>query len=288
MSIFIPTRSLLGILLTCCLLLTTTPVLSDLIAEQQSSGFIATAQLLPGEAQKKAILILHGFLQTRDFFTVRRLGEALHDMGYTVLLPSLTLGIDNRRQSLACEAIHSHSMDQDTEEIGFWINWLQRRTGKRPTLIGHSVGSLELLAYLDEEPDPPIEQAILISLIAFVQGPIAKENEAERQRAQQQLAHGDNSLTHYYLAYCDSYTTTPENYLSYVTWDGNKTLEVLNNLAVEPTIVLGGEDRRLGDDWLPSLRQVGVEVVEIPGANHFFDHEYEFDLVDSIQKLLER
>ncbi len=288
MSIFIPTRSLLGILLTCCMLLTTTPVLSELIAEQQPSGFIASAQLFPGEAQKKAILILHGFLQTRDFFTVRRLGESLHDMGYTVLLPSLTLGIDNRRQSLACEAIHSHSMTKDTEEIGFWINWLQHRTGKRPTLIGHSVGSLELLAYLAEEPDPPVEQAILISLIAFVQGPIAKENVAERQRAQQQLAHGDNSLTHYRLAYCDSYTTTPENYLSYVTWDGNKTLEVLNNLAVEPTIVLGGEDRRLGDDWLPALRQVGVEVIEIPGANHFFDHEYEFDLVDSIQKLLER
>ncbi len=288
MSIFIQWRSLFGTLLTCCLLLTTTPARSELVAEQQASGFIANALLLPGEPQNKAILLLHGFLQTRDFFTVRRLGEALQDMGYTVLLPTLTLGIDNRRQSLACEAIHSHSMDQDIEEINFWINWLQHRTGKSPTLIGHSAGSLQLLAYLAEEPEPPVERAILISLVAFVQGPIAKENTAERQRAQEQLEKGDNSLTHYRLAYCDSYTTTPENYLSYVSWDSNKTLEALKNLAIEPTIILGGDDHRLGNDWLPSLGLVGAEVIEIPGANHFFDHEYEFDLVDSIQKLLER
>jgi alpha-beta hydrolase superfamily lysophospholipase len=280
--------SLIGILFSICLLLASHPAQSEIVVQKQPSGFTATAELLEGSADKKAVLILHGFLQTRDFFTVHRLAEALHESGYTILLPNLTLGIDNRRQSLACEAIHTHSMEQDVAEIDFWVSWLQRRTGQSVILIGHSAGSVELVAYLAEQREPPVDQAILISLIAFAQGPIAKENEAERQRALQQLADGQEGVSHYPLAYCDSYTTTPENYLSYLAWNGNKTLENLNNLAVTPTIILGGEDRRLEDDWPPSLKRSGAEVIEIPGANHFFDHEYEFDLMDRALELLER
>ncbi len=281
-------RSWIGTLFFLCLSLTSGPLRSEIVELQLPSGMQATAQLLKGEEDKQAVMILHGFLQTRDFFTVRRLGEALHDMGHTVLIPNLSLGIDNRRQSLACEAIHTHSLTGDIKEIGFWVDWLHQRSGKAVTLLGHSVGSLELLAYLSDEPAPPVGQAILISLIAFAQGPIAKENEAERQRALQQLSDGSKELSHYRLAFCDNYTTTPENYLSYLEWNGNKTLENLNNLPVKPTILLGGEDQRLGGDWLPLLRQAGTKVIEIPGANHFFDHEYEFDLMDKVQEILER
>ena len=269
-------------------LLTATGAHSEFITQKQSNGVNATAQWLAGDEEQKVVLILHGFLQTRDFFTVRRLGDALNELGYNVLLPSLSLGIDNRQQSLACEAIHTHSLDQDVDEIGNWVDWLHQTTGKKITLIGHSAGSLELLAYLSGDPSPPVDQAILISLIAFAQGPIAKENEAERQRALEESARDGNELSNYRLAYCDRYTTTPGNYLSYMAWNGNKTLENLNNLAVVPTIVLGSEDRRLGDEWLPLLRQTGAEVVQIPGAGHFFDHEYEFDLMDGIVELLER
>lgn len=281
-------RTLAVALLLGSLLTAATGAHSEFITQKQSNGVNATAQWLAGDEGQKTVLILHGFLQTRDFFTVRRLGDTLNELGYNVLLPSLSLGIDNRRQSLACEAIHTHSLAQDVEEIGNWVDWLHQRAGENIVLIGHSAGSLELLAYLSEEPAPPIDQAILISLIAFAQGPIAKENEEERQRALRESARDGNALSNYRLAYCDRYTTTPANYLSYMDWNGNKTLENLNNLAVVPTIVLGGEDRRLGDDWLPSLRQTGAEVMLIPGAGHFFDHEYEFDLMDSVVELLER
>ena len=63
-------------------------------------GITAEADYWPGEADKPAVLILHGFLQTREFPTVRRLAEALADEGYSVLTPSLTLGLNRRRQSL--------------------------------------------------------------------------------------------------------------------------------------------------------------------------------------------
>ena len=313
-------RSFLGAIYCASLLLAPPPSRGEIINLETPAGYAATAQLLEGDEAHKVVLILHGFLQTRDFFTVRRLGEALHDLGYTVLTPTLTLGIDNRRQSLACEAIHTHSMEQDVSEIKLWTDWLFRRNGKPVTLIGftdpphvdrptggrggrkeccyatielgrvngHSLGSLELFVYLATVSSPPVEQAILISLITFAQGPIAKESPAERQRALRHLAQGNEAIASFRLAYCDTYYSTAKNYLSYVEWNGIKALKNLNISAVKPTILLGGGDRRLGDGWLPAVKRAGADVVQIPGANHFFDHEYEFDLVDKVAGLLER
>lgn len=281
-------RSYLGAIYCVFLLLAATPSKGEIISLETPTGYTATAQLLEGDKSQKIVLILHGFLQTRDFFTVRRLGEALHDLGYTVLLPNLTLGIDNRRQSLACEAIHTHSMQQDVAEIKLWTDWLYRRNDHPVTLIGHSLGSLELFAYLTGEPSAPVNQAILISLITFAQGPVAKENLTERQRALRHLAQENEAISSYRLAYCDSYHSTAKNYLSYVDWNGIKTLKSLKISTVKPTILLGGGDRRLGDGWLPAMKSAGADVIQVPGANHFFDHEHEFDLLDSVVELLER
>ena len=47
-----------------------------------------------------------------------------------------------RIQSLACEAVHNHSIQQDAKEIAHWVNWLYKESGRPITLIGHSAGSL--------------------------------------------------------------------------------------------------------------------------------------------------
>ena len=100
------------------------------------------------EKARTPILILHGFLQTHHFPTVRQLADSLAGLGYPVLTPSLSLGLHRRNTSLACEAIHAHSMQKDAEEVGHWVDWLQRRYQRKPVLIGHSAGSVTLLAYL--------------------------------------------------------------------------------------------------------------------------------------------
>lgn len=288
MSTPFATLSILRPLLLLLILLISKPVYSEIVSLQVDEGLEATAELLRGQTDHKPLLILHGFLQTRDFFTVKRLAEALHDEGYTVLLPNLTLGVNHRRRSLACEALHTHTMEQDVSEFSLWVDWLHRQTGQRVTLIGHSIGSLMLLAYLDSVPEPPVDQVLLISLIAFAQGPIAKESDADRERAIRQLAIDPHAMFSYPLAFCDAYVTSASNYLSYLRWDGKKTLDSLNKLPLKPIVILGSEDQRLGSDWMPPLRDAGVEVIEIEGANHFFNNEYEFDLVDTIINLLQR
>ena len=50
----------------------------------------AYAEYFQGDADKPTILILHGFLLTHNFHTVKRLAESLHESGYNILIPTFT------------------------------------------------------------------------------------------------------------------------------------------------------------------------------------------------------
>ncbi len=172
----------LGPLIALILFFTPCIANSELITHGMGRGLAATAEYLQGDAGAPAALILHGFLQTREFITVRRLADSLHESGYTILLPNLTLGINVRKESLSCEAIHTHSMQQDLNEISRWIDWLEHRKHDKIVLIGHSAGSLQLAAYLSSHLNQPIQHSILISLIAYGLGPVANETPEEQNR----------------------------------------------------------------------------------------------------------
>ena len=134
-------------------------------------GIPASAEYRVGERSKPAVLMLHGFLQTREFSTVATLARGLHDAGYTVLSPTLSLNIPGRTQNLACEAVHKHSLNDDVAEIGLWIHWLKSRGHPTIVLVGHSFGSLELLAYLSAKPDAAVKGYLGVSLIEVQIGP---------------------------------------------------------------------------------------------------------------------
>ncbi|MCU7803772.1 MAG: hypothetical protein KZQ96_11280 [Candidatus Thiodiazotropha sp. (ex Lucinoma borealis)] len=57
-------------------------------------------------------------------------------------------------------------------------------------------------------------------------------------------------------------------------------------MNTKPSIILGSSNNRLSLGWKQQLQTLEASVVEIEGANHFFDHSHEFDLLDSIEQLL--
>ena len=246
------------------------------------NGLVAEAEYWPGAADMPAILIVHGFLQTHEFPTVRRLAESLADEGYSVLTPSLTLGIERREQSLACEAIHTHSMEQDVSELRAWTNWLAQRVGKRPVLIGHSTGGLQLAAMLDALPGLPVERVLMISLIYLADDQVASDVEQVREHAQIDHDAGNALLRRYAISYCREYVTTPDRLLSYLEWDADRLTNAMSRIPVPTTVIIGDRDEQIDPRWLESLRQSGVAVRLINGADHFFDLEYEFDLLDEV------
>lgn len=258
-----------------------------LVSLEVKPGVDAIADFWQGDDDKPVLIILHGFLQTREFPTVRRLATALADEGYSVLTPTLSLGLNRRGRSLPCEAIHIHSMGHDVSELSQWVDWVREHYDQPVALIGHSAGSVHILAYLSTHKDVPIEKAVLISLSYFGQGRAAYESPYMAKRAEMAIASGRMGLDEYSLAYCKKYLTTPDAFLSYYGWSKNHAKSVVHQLEVPTAIIVGGSDGRIDTSWLKELQSEGMDVVEVEGANHFFDQEHEFDLFDQVLENLD-
>lgn len=249
-------------------------------------GIHASAEYLPGQRDKPAVLLLHGFLQTRTFPTVATLARGLHDAGYSVLSPTLSLGIPNREKSLACEAVHTHSLNDDVMEITRWVAWLKSQGHHSIVLVGHSFGSMQLLAYLTVRPDAAVKAYIGTSLVEAQVGTTSRADLIER--LERQVRHKQRDLVTQRLSFCKSYRSTPQALLSYVRWDRPRTLTALKQAPVGTQLIMGDADELLGRNWIKSLEDVQVPMVIVRGANHFMDGEHEFDLLEHTLEFLER
>lgn len=246
---------------------------------------VAKAEYKQGDADKPAALIVHGFLQTHEFPVIRRLEEGIRDNGWTVLAPTLTLGVTHRRQSLACEAIHTHTMAEVGNEIDAWVKWLKRRHKGPITLIGHSFGSVEALAYLSGQPDPAINGFIGVSIVEGRLKLTERETAKLITRMRAAVKIGAPRMTTHQFSFCQKYQATPASLLSYLEWTPKRVLDAAARLPMPNLFIMGGRDDRLGNGWVDQLRKRNrVEVIE--GANHFMDGEHEFDLLDTVLKEL--
>ncbi len=256
------------------------------VHETLRPGISASADYLMGERDKPAVLLLHGFLQTRDSSTVATLANGLRDAGYTTLTPSLSLGIPNRMQSLACEAVHKHSMSDDVAEIRHWVLWLKARGHRSIVLLGHSFGSLQTLAYLTADADPAVKAMLGISLVE------AKIGETPRAaliaQLEDQVQRKQRTLVSQTLSYCQKYTSPAAYLLSYVRWDQPRTLQALKQSPVSVLLIMGGADANMGRNWIKALQHVQTPLIIVPDANHFMDGANEFSLLDHTLKFLKR
>ncbi len=244
------------------------------------------ATYLQGDDNSNPVLILHGFLQTKEFPTIERLATSLNDSGYTVVNPTLSLGLSNRKQSLPCEAIHTHSLDSEAEELGQWIEWLYEKTGKPVTLIGHSSGGQVILNYMENSNAKFVNHSILISLSYYASGPEARENKSHAEKAQSAIKQNSNLLDTYALNYCETYPTYARNFLSYYNWNIDKTSSMISKFNKQLSIILGTGDKRIDNNWRQQLQNIHSNTHLIEGANHFFDQTHEFDLVDTVEMLI--
>ncbi len=269
-----------------CLILFVMPVLAESIKLTNASGNVISAGFSQGSNSASPVLVLHGFLQTSKFSTVSRLLTSLHDIGYTVLSPTLSLGISNRKQSLSCEAIHTHSLDTDADELKQWIEWLYKKTGKPVTLIAHSAGGPVILKYMEDSDAKYVNHSILISLSFYNTGIYANENNEYAEKALKAINSGTNPLDTYALSYCKTYPTDARAFLSYYNWNRVKTSAVVNKFSDRVSIILGTGDKRMDDEWKKQLQEQHKNITLIEGANHFFDQAHEFELTDAIEELL--
>lgn len=271
-----------------CLLFLLPPstVMASVVEARLPSGKVVSADHHAGKSGQPAVLVLHGFLQTSAFPIVVGMTDALSTAGYTVLAPTLSLGISRRNKSLPCEAVHLHTLDDDEAEIAFWVRWLMHKGHTRIILVGHSFGNLQLIAYLGGDPAPAVKQVLMISLTDVE----VKQDAAQRARIAQDLrnrvARGDDALVEAEFGHCKKYVSPPATLLSYLTLSRNSILDSLAGSPVPAAAIMGGKDDRMGPDWVARLVSRGIAVRVIPGASHFFDNQYEFDLQEALLQAL--
>jgi pimeloyl-ACP methyl ester carboxylesterase len=276
------------------LVLTVLPMLftSVAVAEQVSltlpEDIVATAEYERGEPGKPLVIFIHGFLQTHEFSTVSRLHNAINQNGYPVLSPTLSLGISNRAQSIPCESIHLHSLDNDSYEIERWVKWAEGKGYQDIILVGHSAGSVNITSYLARNHNRTVSKTILISLTYYGPGrPAAFETVAHEEKARDMLKRGDTTLAEFALAFCKKYVSTAEKFLSYYDWSDDRIIEAIDRSRSKDYVIIGGADERIAQDWLNKLESSTAEVIVIDEASHFFDKSQEFDLQDAVEDILE-
>jgi dienelactone hydrolase len=250
------------------------------------SGKIVSADYHAGKSGQPAVLVLHGFLQTSAFPTVVSMTDALSTAGYTVMAPTLSLGITRRNKSLPCEAVHLHTLDDDEAEVAFWVRWLMQKGHTRIILVGHSFGNLQLIAYLGRDPAPAVKQVLMISLTDVEVKQDARERGRLAQDLRERVARGDDSLVEAEFGQCKKYVSPPAALLSYLAISRNSILDSLAGSPVPAAAIMGGKDDRMGPDWVDRLVSRSIAVRMIPGASHFFDNQYEFDLQEALLQAL--
>lgn len=253
---------------------------AEIVTLTMPNKLVARAEFRQGDPGKPAVILIHGFLQTHMFPTVSRLTDSLASDGYTVLSPTLTLGVTHRNQSMACEAINTHTVADGVAEIGAWMKWLRSRKASRIVLAGHSLGNIYNLAYVSSAKGRPPVKLIDISI---VEGSL-KSGEASRGglvRAMRDRS-GRREVLENQFSFCQKYRSTARSLLSYLEWGPDQILAAIQKSRIPITMIMGSKDDRLGQDWLERLRQTRAKVVTIQGANHFMDGQYEFDLVEDV------
>lgn len=253
---------------------------AEIVTLTLPNSLVARADFRPGKPEKPAVLLLHGFLQTLDSPSVSRLANNLSSEGYTVLTPTLTLGVTYRSQSVACEAINHHTVADGEAEIKAWVDWLKARKARQIVLGGHSLGNAYILSYLTNSPDNAISKFIGISIVegSLKAGEQARSGLINRLRGK--AASGDREIVEEQFTYCQKFRATPNCLLSYMEWGPDRILSSINKTRIPVTMIMGSKDDRLGADWLDRLKKTRAKVVLIQGANHFMDGQYEFDLMD--------
>lgn len=253
---------------------------AEIVDANLPSGTIVTADFRRGSPGLPTILLIHGFMQTREFPTITRLADGLTTAGFTTLAPTLSLGISRRSRSLPCEAIHRHTLEQDVAEIAFWMHWLERYRPGPVIIVGHSYGSLQSLIYAAEKPSASLQQLIALSLVDAGRQSDPQTASATLAETRHRIASGDTQLNSYRLGYCKKYVGTPQSFYSYARWSRPDIFRIMRQSKVPLEVIMGSRDERMGEDWPKKLRSYGNSVLVITGANHFFDAEHEFDVLN--------
>jgi len=222
-------------------------------------------------ADRGAILWLHGLFQTHSMMEPisqqRRLWVA---GGYPVLSPTLTLGINDRREPYDCSYTLDHTYELNLEELKVWLRWLRKMGVKKVVLAGHSKGGEQIVHLAKVVSGEP--KVVGLLLVAPSKGEQRKHPLLEKAKRLVRDGAGHTVLRGSFF-YCREVSVSARTLWSYYGVDRNIG-KALREVGVPVLVVWGGEDERVRD--LPrflkrhagDMKNLRIEVIDY--ADHFF------------------
>jgi len=270
------------------LLLLPLPAAAESLEIKLPTGITVLAEYHSGLPSMPAVLLLHGFQQIHQSEPMNSLASNLASKGYTVLSPTISLGVNKRRQSMACEAVHTYTYKEEVAEIAYWMNWLSNKGYKTIIPAGFSsTGNLGLLIYNAQGSHPAIKKIILVSPNPTFFD-LAERQKIRTAKNTKQAA-SSRKLGAFTLGYCkNNYFSTSASYQSYSQYDDTKFLELIRQSPVPLELILGSSDTVLPASWLTQLKALKspARTTIIDQANHFFADTAEFDLTEVVENIL--
>ncbi len=278
-------RKILALLIFC--LGYSSVALADKIVEKMPNGLYAFADYHKAEPGKPTLLIMHPFLQTSSFSVIANLAETLTEEGFGVFMPTLSLGVDGRKQGKSCEAIHTQTFLDSENEVLHWLNWLKQNQITNIIATGHSSGASLLASLMAKHQPEMVQSTILISPVHYGFPGGAGMIPAQREMALADKEAGKlDELVQYKISFCDKYTTVRSNYLAITDIDENAIIERFKSIQSKLNIVYGTRDEALNKSFRDKIYANGLTIEEVLDGNHFFSGPSEFDLHETILSLV--
>jgi pimeloyl-ACP methyl ester carboxylesterase len=242
------------------------------------------------------ILMTHGTLAHNKMEIMSTLQKLLKEQGISSLAINLGLGINNRQGFYDCATPHKHRHTDALDEIGVWLNWLEKQGVKNVVLLGHSRGGNQTAWFAAERDRALISKVILMapatwSMDAAKQSyktSYNKELDPLLQQARKLVAAGKGAqnIEHIDFIYCKDTTATADAVVSY--YENNPRMDsiyLLDKINKPLLVIAATEDTVVKDldTILPPLAEKhGFRFAAIEGADHFFLDLYTDEAVEHI------
>ena len=237
------------------------------------------------------VLVMHGVLGHNRMEVVEAAQQALLDIGFSSLAMNLSLSIDNRHGFLDCDVDHQHIQDDVLDEVGAWIDYLNSQGANRIVLMGHGFGANQILAYVQDRPDPIITHLIFLApnttstfgdahLRRYGQSADATLNKAkqliEEGRGHELMANTD-------FLFCPRAQVSPNSFVSYYSVEKVEQYfdfpRFLSSTDIPSLVTTGAADERqpqVAKQIFPYVDGKKIQLTVIEDAGHFF-HDFNID-----------
>ena len=268
----------------------------------EHQGITLNARLARAEGWPRGpvILMIHGTLAHNQMEIMSTIQELLTDAELSSLAINLSLGVDDRHGTFACETPHAHRDGDALDEIGLWLDWLKAEGAERAVLLGHSRGGNQSARFAAERDVPQVKAVVLIAPATWDADKVANGYQ-ERfgvplsmrlEQARDRVAAGKPGawLEQTGFLYCAGATVTADAFLSYYEPDERRDTPSVLPAIAKPTIVfVGSEDTvvaGLEARVAPIADDEQLKLVVMDGADHFFRDLYAEEIVEIIAEEL--